>query len=62
MQELQDMIREVDVDGNGTIEFDEFLNVIAMRTKVTMERTAFTNFSDRCFLITVAFRGFVGGC
>ena len=33
------MIREVDVDGNGTIEFDEFLNVMAMRTKVTMERT-----------------------
>ncbi|RRT81724.1 hypothetical protein B296_00005170, partial [Ensete ventricosum] len=33
LRELQDMIREVDVDGNGTIEFDEFLNVIAMRTK-----------------------------
>ncbi|CAL9186092.1 unnamed protein product [Musa hybrid cultivar] len=35
LQELQDMIREVDVDGNGTIEFDEFLNVMAMRTKAT---------------------------
>lgn len=25
--ELQDMINEVDVDGNGTIDFSEFLTV-----------------------------------
>ncbi|CAD5183207.1 unnamed protein product [Musa acuminata subsp. malaccensis] len=40
LQELQDMIREVDVDGNGTIEFDEFLNVMAMRTKEATEAEA----------------------
>ncbi|XP_065000166.1 uncharacterized protein LOC135633995 isoform X1 [Musa acuminata AAA Group] len=40
LQELQDMIREVDVDGNGTIEFDEFMNVIAMRTKEAAEAEA----------------------
>ena len=27
--ELQDMIKEVDADGNGTIEFPEFLNLMA---------------------------------
>ena len=31
--ELQDMINEVDEDGNGTIEFDEFL--VMMSKKVT---------------------------
>ena len=27
--ELQDMINEVDVDGNGTLEFDEFCQLMA---------------------------------
>jgi calmodulin len=27
--ESQDMIREDDVDGNGTIDFPEFLNLMA---------------------------------
>ena len=31
--ELQDMINEVDEDGNGTIEFDEFL--VMMSKKVS---------------------------
>lgn len=32
--ELQSMISEVDVDGNGTIEFGEFLNLMARKMKV----------------------------
>ncbi|KAK1266654.1 Calmodulin-1/11/16 [Acorus gramineus] len=34
-EELQDMIREVDIDGNGTIEFGEFLNLMARKVKET---------------------------
>ena len=33
--ELQDMINEVDADGNGTIDFPEFLNLMARKMKVT---------------------------
>lgn len=33
-KELQDMINEVDADGNGTIEFAEFLNLVAKKMKV----------------------------
>ncbi|KAH7522233.1 hypothetical protein FEM48_Zijuj07G0116600 [Ziziphus jujuba var. spinosa] len=33
-EELQGMISEVDVDGNGTIEFAEFLNLMAKKMKV----------------------------
>lgn len=32
--ELQDMINEVDADGNGTIDFHEFLNLMARKMKV----------------------------
>lgn len=31
--ELQDMINEVDIDGNGTIEFAEFLGMMAKKIK-----------------------------
>ena len=31
--ELQDMINEVDVDGNGTIDFPEFLSLMARKMK-----------------------------
>lgn len=34
-EELQDMLNEVDADGNGTIEFVEFLNLMAKKMKVT---------------------------
>lgn len=32
--ELQEMIHEVDADGNGTIDFPEFLNLMARKMKV----------------------------
>ena len=32
--ELQDMINEVDADGNGTIDFPEFLALMARKMKV----------------------------
>ena len=31
--ELQDMINEVDADGNGTIDFPEFLTMMARKMK-----------------------------
>ncbi|ESR33297.1 hypothetical protein WN944_025840 [Citrus x changshan-huyou] len=34
-EELQDMINEVDSDRNGTIEFGEFLNLMAKKMKET---------------------------
>ena len=33
--ELQDMINEVDADGNGTIDFSEFLSLMARKMKDT---------------------------
>ena len=33
--ELQDMINEVDTDGSGTIDFPEFLNLMARKAKVS---------------------------
>ncbi|MCD7468733.1 translation elongation factor EF1B gamma [Datura stramonium] len=36
--ELQDMINEVDADGNGTIDFPEFLNLMARKMKDTDSR------------------------
>lgn len=32
--ELKEMIREVDADGNGTIDFPEFLSLMARKMKV----------------------------
>lgn len=36
--ELQDMINEVDADGNGTIDFPEFLNLMAKKMKVRIKK------------------------
>lgn len=33
-EELQEMVQEVDADGNGSIEFGEFLNLMARKVKV----------------------------
>ena len=33
-EELDDMINDVDSDGNGTIEFGEFLNLMSRKLKV----------------------------
>lgn len=35
-QELNDMMREVDMDGNGTIDFQEFLSLIVRKMKVKL--------------------------
>lgn len=39
-KELQDMISEVDADGNGTIEFAEFLTLMADKVKVGKNRSS----------------------
>ncbi|XP_041020610.1 calmodulin-like protein 11 isoform X2 [Juglans microcarpa x Juglans regia] len=36
-EEVRDMIGEVDADGNGTIDFEEFLNIMARKMKVRTE-------------------------
>lgn len=33
-EEVRDMINEVDADGSGTIDFDEFLSIMARKMKV----------------------------
>ncbi|KAJ0078799.1 hypothetical protein Patl1_23312 [Pistacia atlantica] len=35
-EELHNMINEVDMNGNGTIELGEFLNLMARKMKVTV--------------------------
>ncbi|XP_073123802.1 uncharacterized protein [Henckelia pumila] len=35
VEELREMIREVDTDGNGTIEFQEFFNLMVKKMKET---------------------------
>ena len=32
-EELKDMINEVDADGNGTVDFEEFLSMMASKNK-----------------------------
>ena len=45
--ELQDMISEVDADGNGTIDFPEFLGLMARKMKVCS--AAFFCYSRRLY-------------
>jgi hypothetical protein len=33
-EEIQDMICDVDLDGNGTLDFEEFLNIMGRKQKV----------------------------
>lgn len=35
---LQDIIKEVDADGNGTMDFPEFLTMIARKMKATVKK------------------------
>ena len=44
--ELQDMINEVDADGNGTIDFPEFLTMMARKMKDTSRLPPRVNFLD----------------
>ena len=44
--ELQDMINEVDADGNGTIDFPEFLSLMARKMKDTDTEQEFTSIMD----------------
>ena len=46
--ELEDMINEVDVDGNGTIDFPEFLTLMARKMKV--RRIPFSRVLSPCLV------------
>lgn len=43
-QELNDMMSEVDTDGNGIIDFQEFLSLIARKMKVSFSFVYFKYF------------------
>ena len=49
--ELQDMINEVDADGNGTIDFPEFLNLMARKMKVHSRPKATSKAFWGCLLL-----------
>ena len=53
--ELQDMINEVDADGNGTIDFPEFLSVMARKMKDTDTEEEFTSIMDDLSRIPAGF-------
>lgn len=46
-EEVQEMISEVDTDGNGTIDFEDFLGIMARKMKV-IEKFGFC-FCFLCF-------------
>ena len=41
--ELQDMVNEIDADGDGTIDFPEFLTMMARKMKDTDSAVSYTN-------------------
>ena len=53
--ELQDMINEVDADGNGTIDFPEFLSLMARKMKGTDTEEEFTSIMDDLSRINAGF-------
>ena len=53
--ELQDMINEVDADGNGTIDFPEFLSLMARKMKDTDTEEEFTSSMDDLSRINAGF-------
>ena len=53
--ELQDMINEVDADGNGTIDFPEFLSLMARKIKDTDTEEEFTSIMDDLSRINAGF-------
>lgn len=38
-EEVQEKISKVDIDGKGSVNFEEFLNVIGMTMKVNLEKS-----------------------
>ena len=63
--ELQDMINEVDADGNGTIDFPEFLNLMARKMKVscTSRGQRFAVHHNRCPVTRRSLqKAFLEGC
>jgi Ca2+-binding EF-hand superfamily protein len=45
--ELQDMINEVDQDGNGTIDFQEFIGLMARKMKASAAQHSAARHSTR---------------
>ena len=70
--ELQDMINEVDADGNGTIDFPEFLTMMARKMKDTdryIKQEMAKNVKDRkkkmlwqCICVFVRRQGCINDC
>lgn len=44
MEEIQEMVNLVDDDGDGTLNFQEFLNIMATKLKVCVIHTIWINF------------------
>lgn len=58
--ELQDMINEVDADGNGTIDFPEFLNLMARKMKASPNPLAGRDLPFAPLLLSIFHQSFGG--